>query len=308
MPLRLEQLRYFATVAEEGQITRAARRLHIAQPALSQAISQLEAELGIELLERHPRGVTLTPSGERFLEKASAALAATNEAAATAESLARAAVRALDVGFIGPPPTFSAPELFARFAAANNDAAITFHELPFPTESTALWLADVDVAFCHAPAPDRGVMFQPVRHEPRALVAPESHPLAQRKEVSFRDVLNEEFISYHPTVQASWAGFHSLDDHRGKPPLRLSTDFVRTAAEMLKSMARRRAITTIPACDAAIVESTLRGVVAIPVADAEPMLMSLLWRTDHTSPLVDALVASARALGDGRPAVERHSP
>ena len=81
MGFKRGQLRYFVTVAEDGQMTRAARRLHIAQPALSQAISQLEAELGIELLVRHPRGVTLTPAGEAFLPKARAVVASEQDAA-----------------------------------------------------------------------------------------------------------------------------------------------------------------------------------------------------------------------------------
>jgi DNA-binding transcriptional LysR family regulator len=87
------QLRYFVTVAEEGQITRAARRLHIAQPALSQALAQLEAELDIVLFERHPRGVTLTPAGEAFLVKARAALAAEAETVQVALSRSASSAR-----------------------------------------------------------------------------------------------------------------------------------------------------------------------------------------------------------------------
>src|SRR6266571_8981421 len=83
MPLRLAQLRYLVTAAEEGQMTRAARKLHLAQPALSQAIAQLESELGVELLHRNPRGVTPTEAGEAFLAKARTALAATEDAALT---------------------------------------------------------------------------------------------------------------------------------------------------------------------------------------------------------------------------------
>src|SRR5205823_11580748 len=91
VPFKRGQLRYFVTVADEGQMTRAARKLHVAQPALSHAIAQLEAELGIELLQRHARGVSLTPAGEAFLVKARTALAAGTEAEQTAKSLARAA-------------------------------------------------------------------------------------------------------------------------------------------------------------------------------------------------------------------------
>src|SRR5712692_1492364 len=105
MEFKRGQLRNFVTVAEEGQMTRAARKLHLAQPALSQAISQLESELGLVLLERHARGVTLTAAGEAFLPKARAALEAADDALRTAEALARAASGRMKVGFIGPAPT-----------------------------------------------------------------------------------------------------------------------------------------------------------------------------------------------------------
>jgi DNA-binding transcriptional LysR family regulator len=299
MALRLEQLRYFAMVAEEGQITRAARKLHIAQPALSQAIAQLEADLGIELLERHPRGVALTPAGDRFLEKARIALAATNDAALTAEALARAASRVLQVGFIGPPPIVNAPELFEAFAVANPDAELSFRELPFPTDPTGSWLADVDVAFCHPPAHDASVLVQAVRPEARAILAPREHRIAGRGEVGAEQMLGETFISYHPAVQRSWAGLHSLDDLRGGPPEQLTDDRVSTPAEMLKGIAGRRAITSVPASDAEAIERALRGIVAIRVRDADPFVLSLLWRADQGNPILDALIAFARVLADG---------
>ena len=145
------QLRYFVTVSEEGQITRAAKRLHLAQPALSQAIAQLEGELGVELLVRHPRGVTLTDAGEAFLVKARAVLAAKAETAQTALALRRAASDAIAIGFVGPPPSLGCPELFGAFEARHPDAQISFLDLPFPRGHTADWLAGVDIAFCHAP-------------------------------------------------------------------------------------------------------------------------------------------------------------
>src|SRR5271165_3031113 len=140
MNFKRGQLRYFVTVAEEGQITRAAARLRIAQPAVSQAITQLESELGVALLERHARGVTLTAAGEAFLPKARAAVAREQEAALAAQSLARAARGIVEVGFIGPPPMLSSPELFAAFAAAHPDAEISFRDLPFPRGPSAQWL------------------------------------------------------------------------------------------------------------------------------------------------------------------------
>src|SRR5476651_335290 len=122
MAFNRDHLRYFVAVADEGQITQAARRLFIAQPALSQAISQLESELGLRLLDRHARGVTLTGAGEAFLTKARAAVDSEREVRRTAESLARAERGVLEVGFIGPPPSMTEIDLMTSFSQANPNA------------------------------------------------------------------------------------------------------------------------------------------------------------------------------------------
>ncbi len=294
MDFKRGQLRYFLAVAEEGQITRAAVGLHIAQPALTQAMRQLESDLGVELLERHARGVTLTQAGETFLPKARAAVAMEQEVALAARSLSRAAQGVLEVGFVGPPPTLSVPELFAAFSAKQPTAELALRDLPFPRGSTADWLADVDIAFCHQPALDAGVCAHALRAEPRAVVTQAAHPLAGRSELRLADVLEETFVSYHPDVQREWAGFHSLDDHRGRPPRSLTVDHAETSLQMLGIMTTRRAITTIPHCDARLVAETLPGLAAIPVIDAEPATLSLVWRADNPNPLVAALVALAQ--------------
>ncbi|HEX4627367.1 MAG TPA: LysR family transcriptional regulator [Gemmatimonadales bacterium] len=299
MAFKRGQLHYFVTVAEDGQMTRAAKKLGLAQPALSQAISQLESELGIQLLDRHARGVTLTAAGEAFLPKAKAALAAYADVALTARSLARAAREAVEVGFIGPPPRMNAPELFDAFSGGRPRASVSFRELPYPYGSTASWIEEVDLAFCVAPLAEPGIRVHPFRAERRAVVAPETHALAGRRVLAVGDVLDETFISYHPRVQAQWAGLHSLDDHRGGPPEHLTDHQVVSAAEMLAALASRQAITAIPASDAALVEQALRGIVVIPLSDAAPAMLSLLWREDTRNPLADELVAFAHALAPG---------
>jgi DNA-binding transcriptional LysR family regulator len=293
------QLRYFVTVSEEGQITRAAKRLHLAQPALSQAIAQLESELGVELLVRHPRGVTLTSAGEAFLVKARAVLAAEAETAQTALSLRRAASDAIAVGFIGPPPSISTPQLFGAFAERNPRAQVSFLDLSFPRGRTSSWLEAVDVAFCHTPLSEQGLCAQPVRIEPRAVVAHREHALACRSELAVADVLDETFVSYHPDVQAEWAGFHSLDDHRGGPPGQLTRDHALSTLQMLGIMSTAPAITIVPYTDAELARQVLPDVVAIPLHDAAPAVVSLIWREDTGSRLVEGLVDAARRLAPG---------
>jgi DNA-binding transcriptional LysR family regulator len=298
MTFRRGHLRYFVTVAEEGQLTRAAAKLHLAQPALSQAIAQLESELGIQLLQRLPRGVALTPAGEVFLPKARAALAAEMDAAAISSSLARAAKGTMEVGFVGPPPTLTAPDLFHAFAKANPEVEVSFRDVPFPCGSTVSWLTEVDVAFCHPPKVEPGVGVQAVRVEPRAVIARKSHPLAGKTRLAVAEALDETFVSYHPHVQTLWAGFHSLDDHRDGPPRAMTADRTMTSLQMLGTMAWGQAITTIPFCDAKVALQVLPDAAAIPLSDADPAVLSLVWRTDHHNPLVEELVALARDLGE----------
>jgi DNA-binding transcriptional LysR family regulator len=294
-------LRYFVAVAEEGQITRAAKKVHIAQPALSQAIAQLESELGVELLKRHARGVTLTTAGETFLAKARIALAADDDAAQTARWLARAARGAMEVGFVGPPPTLNAPELFAAFEDSYPDAEVAFRDLPFPRGTTLSWLEEVDVAFCHLPDADPGVDIQAVRLEPRVMVAHKSHPLARREELAVAEVLDATFLSYQPDVQPTWAGFHSLDDHRGGPPRATTVERAANTMQMGGIMASGRGITTLPRCDAQLAQQVL-PVVAIPLSDARPAVLSLTWRRENHNPLVRALVAFAGNLAESQSA------
>ena len=296
MSFRPGHLHYFVTVAEEGQITRAARRLHIAQPALSQAIAQLEAELGLKLLDRHPRGVTLTPAGQQFFEKASLAVDAARDAMQTARSLARAEKGTIEFGFLGAPPGLDSPAPLALFASTHPSIEIRYRDLPFPLVPTASWLADVDVAVCHRPPEDSNVWAQLLRVEPRVVLAPRAHPLAEHRQVSVADVIDETFISLHPSVEAAWGGFWTLDDHRGEPPRRLTSDLAANPQEVLASLSVRMAITTVPASVAGVIVSVLPSVVVISLRDAAPSSIMLVGHEDRSNPSVAAFATFARML------------
>ena len=295
MPFKRGHLRYFVTVAEEQQVTRAAERLHIAQPALSQAIAHLEYDIGFQLLERHPRGVTLTPAGEVFLERARAVLAATEDAVLTAQSLARTHQGTITVGYLGLPPALTDPDLIEAFTEAHPDIQLVPHELPYPSLPTASWLREVDAAICGRPAADPNVAFQPLRAEPRVLLALNDHRLAQRREVAVAEVLDETFIGFHRSIDPAWSGFWNLDDHRGSPAPHV-VGAATTAQERFAMLTAGRGIAVLPACHAASVVKIFQNVVAIPLTDADPVIITLLAREECHSPLVEALFATARQL------------
>ena len=298
VPFKRDHLRYFVTVAEEGQVTRAATKLHMAQPALSHAIAQLETELGIKLFERTARGVTLSPAGEQLYQTARRAVAAADDATVAARTLGRAATGTVAFGFLGAPPGQDSPEALQAFAEAYPGIEIRFHELPFPTLPTSAWLSDVDVAVCHLPPPDPQVWTMTLRAEPRAVLAPVRHPLAERHELSVAEVIDETFIGFHPSVAPAWAGFWSLDDHRGGPPGRITGDRVANPQEVAAALVVRRAITVVPASVGKLLGSFLREVVAIPLRDAAPALITLAGHEGQRNPLVAVIRSFARDLND----------
>ena len=294
---RSRQLQYLATVAEEGQLTGAAKRLGLAQPALSQAIAGLEDELGVPLLDRGPRGIALTPAGDAFLTAARTALAAEDDALGTAEALARRERGELTIGFVGPPPALTAPALFGAFARRHPEADVSFRDLHFPHGRTSSWLALVDVAISHAPRQEAGVRIELLRSEPRAVVGRRDALPSGVATLAVADVLDETFVSYHADVQPEWAGFHSLDDHRGSTPANSTEDEVRTALQMLGIMSTdSHAITTFPYADAKLVQHAVPELAVIALSDADPAAISIAWRGDNENPLIDALLASAEEL------------
>jgi DNA-binding transcriptional LysR family regulator len=290
------QLRYFVTVAQEGQMTRAARRLQLAQPALSQAIARLESELGVRLLERNPRGVTLTRAGEAFLEKAQATLDAMNEMHATARSWARQDVGRLQAGFMSMTPPMMAGDLFQRFAAAHPGLTIEWRELGYPTLTPREWLADADAALIWCAPTGPGLSSQPIRSSPLVVAMTATHPLADRSELRVEDVLDETFPGIVDWCDPAWLGYWGLDAYRGGPARRTDDGAV-TPEEVASIVASGRAITTVPAIVA--VPFAHLGIRAIPLVDAAPAVLTLVWPEGGATPLVQDLVDQARLLHAG---------
>src|SRR3954451_25328930 len=126
--MELRHLRYFVAIAEERSITRAAERLWIAQPGLSTQVRRLEAELGIPLLDRHPRGVELTPAGELFLERARATLATAEADRSTGADLAAGLAGTGRLGIASEAPAGLGPPLLAAFGQDRPNVEVTVFE------------------------------------------------------------------------------------------------------------------------------------------------------------------------------------
>jgi DNA-binding transcriptional LysR family regulator len=172
-------LRYFVTVADEGNFTRASRVLHMQQPPLSQQIRALEAELGFALFRRHPKGVDLSAAGEVYLQEARAILERVSLAGGRAALAASGMAGLLSVGFTSSAVAHPLiPKLLYRHRETRPQVEMRFSEGNAATLTAAVASARIDLAFLRMPV-DRppGLLFLPLLDEELLLVLPIWHAL-----------------------------------------------------------------------------------------------------------------------------------
>lgn len=191
----LRHLRYFVAVAEERHFGRAAERLHMAQPPLSQAIRRLEAELGVELLHRTTRRVDLTDAGRAYLARARVILADMDEAAHEARRVAAGAVGHLAIGCVGSATYSLLPALSRRLAAELSGVDFAFRgEMLVPDQVEALRTSEIDIALLRPPVADLSLTVTPLRRDRLVVALPADHPLVRRKQVRVADLGRSDLI------------------------------------------------------------------------------------------------------------------
>lgn len=195
--VELRHIRYFVAVAEECHFGRAAERLHIAQPPLSQQIRKLESDLGVLLLTRSTRKVELTPAGERYLERARAILAAVDDAAEEATRVAAGELGRLAIGFTGSATYELLPSLAPVLRRELPGIELELRgEMLTPDQVEALLDRSLDLGFLRPPVRHADIEVRVLRREPLIAVLPETHPLAGRSSVRLADLRDERFITY----------------------------------------------------------------------------------------------------------------
>ncbi|MFF5083349.1 LysR substrate-binding domain-containing protein [Actinoplanes sp. NPDC000266] len=193
--MELRHLRYFLVVAEERHFGRAATRLHIAQPPLSQAIRRLEAELGVELLHRTTRRVELTEAGRAYLARTRTILADVEEAGHEARRVAAGAVGHLTIGCVGSVTYSLLPALSRHLAVELPGVDFSFRgEMLAPDQVEALRSGEIDLALLRPPVADRSLAVTPLRRDRLVVALPASHALTTRKQVRVTDLREAPLI------------------------------------------------------------------------------------------------------------------
>ena len=290
--LDLRLVEYFIAVADELHFGRAAERLHIAQPSLSQQIRRLEEIVGVALFERNSRRVHLTEAGEELLREGRELLSHARRA--TRRARAAGAPR-LIVGFYGSAANEVLPAALREFAASHPGFVVSVRELRL-RELGAITDGEVDLAFTRL-VPGQvefDLEVERITEEPRLVAMGTTHPLARRDCVRFADLAAESFI-VNPVADrpVRW-----LDEqHRHGLPGRIAAT-ASGVLEILTLVAADRGVCLVPATVARAFPRD--DVVYVPVEDAEPAVVSLVWRRDSLTPLALAFVETIRDVASRR--------
>jgi len=194
--LELRHLRYFVAVAEELHFGRAARRLHVAQPALSQQIKRLEQELGVVLLERTKRRVALSGPGSAFLEEARRTLASAEQAVRAARRASAGEVGRLRVGYVDLAMWGSLPSILRLYADRYPEVTLSLTELHREPQRDALLRGELDVGFLTLKDGDTALEGELVVADPLLVALPDDHPAGRRKRVPIGDLAEEPWVTF----------------------------------------------------------------------------------------------------------------
>lgn len=279
MELRL--LRYFVVVAEELHFGRAAKRLHLSQPALSKQIVVLERELGVSLLIRTKRVVQLTVAGQVFLEQAKQLLTQAENSIQLTKRTARGEVGQLTISFTSTATYTVFPKLLGQFRDRFPKVELNLQELSTEAQVAALNERKIDLAFLHPPIDERGLELHPILEEQFLVVLPQNHPLLSYTTIPVAALANEAFI-IHPRQEGPtlYDGFIQLCQQFGVQPnivkesISLQTRVCLVAAGI--------GITFVSECVQPVVGT---DVVCRPLADSPITLkFAATWRKDFISP------------------------
>ncbi len=284
----LRHLRYLVVAIEEGQITRAAERLHLAQPALSQAIAKLESQLGVQLLERLPRGIEPTPAGAAFYAKAQIALRAVEEAADAIAPWQRSET-GLCVGFLPILGPMLRPWL-RQLIAEHPDVDVETRHLTITERLSELKRGRIDVELLFPPPRDPDIVHSVVLRSQRYVLMHEGHPLAGEESIVYDQIVGEKVPGRHPSVPAEWAEEAWLMNYRGS-----RTGFTKerpsSVDEVWALVSAGKAISILP--EFMVSPAQGHGVRAVPLSDVEPLEVAMARRRDDRREIVAALFDAA---------------
>ena len=291
--MELRHLRYFVAVAETRHFGRAAARLHHAQPALSQSVRQLEAELGAPLLLRTTRQVSLTPAGEFFLEQARGVLTAVEDGARGVGRIAEGRLGLVRIAFTGTAAFSQLPRIARLVKQELPGVALEIHaDLLTPAQTEGLLAGRLDLGVLRLPVGTDRLAVRTVAVEHLVLALPADHRLVTEPAVALPDLRREDFITYAEDHSAVNEALHRTCREAGFAP-RVEHRAPGTAV-LLALVAAGLGVSLVPESVRAL---PLAGVVFRDVAGTTLTELGLAHRADDDSPLVTRVLEVLEADG-----------
>jgi LysR family transcriptional regulator, transcription activator of glutamate synthase operon len=279
--MELRQLRYLVSLAEERHFTRAAEREHIAQPALSQQIKRLEQELGLALVERTTRRVSLTEAGSLLAARARRILVDVDAAAAEMQSLAGVQTGHVTVGAMHTMGPVDISLALAIFHQRHPRVELTVREQASEELAEMLRIDELDLAFLSVTerVERHGLGLTQLVSEELVVVLPTDHPLARRRRIRMAELSHESFISYRPGARLRELLVAAAGHVGFEPRITLESN---ESQRIRRLVARGLGVALLPRSDA---ESP--GAQTTVAALTEPALkrdITLAWRADRRQP------------------------
>jgi DNA-binding transcriptional LysR family regulator len=299
--IELRHLRYVVVLAEELHFGRAAARLGIAQPPLSQQIQRLERLLGSRLFERTSRRVQLTDAGQAFLAEARRALLVVDNAVEAARRAGRGETGELRVAFAATVMFVHLPRIIREFRTRFPGVHLDLREMPTGPQLVALKAGDIDIGFVREPRPDPELEIVTVMREPLRIAVNKSHPLAAKPTLAVRHLADEPFVLFPEELAPGlYAQVMGLCRAAGFTPR-----VVEESRELYTSVSLVEAGVGVSILPASVEKLGWRGVRyrPIPSAAAETRIAAA-WRRDRARPVLVAFMRVVGELSEPSAAVE----
>lgn len=298
--MELRHLRYFAAVADTCHFGQAAKRLHVAQPALSYAIRQLEAELDVPLFTRTTRQVALTPAGAYFRDEVERILASVDSAVHGVRRLADGRSGLIRLGLTGTAAFSHLPEIARTMQQELPGVALQLQtDMLTPEQCDALRDGTMELGILRPPAIGEDIELRTIAHEPLVLAVSAEHRLAAEPVVSLADLRSEPFVMYGNRESAVTSVLLRACRHAGFTPHREHE--APGTAVLLALVTAGLGVGVVPASVRSV---PLDGLVIRDLPDAGEVDLALAWRRSNDHPLVQAvsrLIESLYAADATRP-------
>ena len=290
--VELRHLRYFIAVAEELNFSRAAERMHMAQPPLSAAIRQLERDVGVDLFVRTTREVRLTDPGRAFLAGARRTLEDADRAAEDARRAGAGELGRLRIAFSWSTRFETLPALGRAFRASHPDVELLAQEMWNARMPPAFRNGSIDIALSLCPEIAADLELAPIRKERLVALLPRTHPLAREEAIPLSALAAEDFIVFPREIAPRLHdAFMAIYRRAGFEP-RVRNESFHTGWDL-------GVLAEIPAVGVApqtVAGGLPDGIVGVALSEPTDSLETcLVWRADDTSPAVAAFVAVARS-------------